>query len=108
MHSKHHSVIHASLIAAVASAILIVVLTVAGELVAPLKNFLKDAHHHHWIGKGIWAAGLFAVVALIVVVAGKPSDESKLSRSVNILSYTLIATTIILYLFFIWLSTVHH
>jgi len=97
------------LIGALLASVLILFLTVAGELYSPLKSLLKDLHYHHWVGKGIWAVILFVVVTASLYMATKDRSESlALNRSVNWLSYTLVFATVAMFLFFIYEYGVHH
>ena len=53
-----------------ASALLLAILVVAAELIAPFKNFLKATFTHHWIGKGV-------IITLAFIVFGFLLREKK-------------------------------
>lgn len=95
------------------SVMLIVVLTVVGELyiattaagkvVHPLKDMLASLHGHHWVGKGIWAVILFVVVSLLKYYSLRNTDASdKLTPYTEFLSMMLIIGTLVLFGFMIF------
>lgn len=53
-------------ISAMSSIILVVTLTIVGELYSPLKNWLKVTFYHHWIGKGVLSVLLFIFLGFIL------------------------------------------
>lgn len=89
---------------AIAVVLFVVSITILGELLPPLKNLLKDAHHHHWVGKGVWSAVVFAVVTLgsFSVLRGKSENTLVASKLILYLSHALIAGTVLLFLFFVY------
>lgn len=50
---KKSQYIYAFAISAGLAIITVAVLTIAGELHKPLKNWLADTFYHHWVGKGV-------------------------------------------------------
>lgn len=102
MDTKQTKLINAGIVGAIAAVIFIVLLTIAGDLYAPLKKLLKDAHHHHWVGKGIWAAILFAVAALGYGILVKAPHDETTPRLLKILSWVMVGGTFALILFFIY------
>lgn len=48
--------------ATMAVAVMVAVVTIGGELWAPLKDTLKMIFTHHWLGKGALAVVLFTLV----------------------------------------------
>lgn len=95
------------ILGAIAAALLIVILTIVGELYGPLKTLLKEQHHHHWIGKSIWASTLFAVVTLVSIPLLKKTSLSVTSRLLKVLAWTLVFSLIILLVFFIYEYSYH-
>lgn len=63
---KKSQYIYAFAISAGLAAITIAVLTIAGELHKPLKNWLADTFHHHWIGKGVISFVGFYILGYIL------------------------------------------
>lgn len=109
MSLKSNSFARASLVGALLASVLILFLTVTGELYSPLKNLLKDLHYHHWVGKGIWAVIIFIASTLVLHWTTKDRSESlSLVRSVNWLSYTLVLAAVVMFLFFIYEYVIHH
>ncbi|MFZ2252937.1 MAG: hypothetical protein WAW13_02035 [Minisyncoccia bacterium] len=93
------------------TSIFIVVITIAGELykvtgadgkmVNPIKDLLKALHGHHWVGKGVWAIGLFFITGFVFYFLMKPEDDNRgLGKFVMLLSWVLIVCTLALYGFF--------
>lgn len=68
--------IRASAWAAIGAIVLVVVLTIVGELHAPLKNFLKDTFSHHWLGKSILSVVVYLVVALALSFKKAPIESA--------------------------------
>lgn len=81
--------------ATLATAVVIVfitAITIAAELAPQLKDWLKDSFSHHWIGKGIIAAIMWPIIAVIPV---KKEVSQKLFMAI------LILATLIIILFYI-------
>ena len=69
----------AAALGSIAASIVVAVLTIGGEEWAPLKNALKSAFTHHWLGKSVVSAAVFGVMFLLT--AWKPSDVQKTTRA---------------------------
>jgi hypothetical protein len=101
------------LIGASAAVIFVVIITIAGELYKidgkqVIKEVLKAWHGHHWVGKGIWAAGIFLIASGISAVFNRRKIEEHLSAfSVSMLTFSLVLGTIILYGFFTFEYIIH-
>lgn len=100
--NKQAKIVNAGIVGAIAAVLLVVLLTIAGDLYAPLKKLLKDVHHHHWIGKGVWSAILFMVMALGYGVFSKAPQDEKTPRLLKTLSWVTALGTVVLILFFIY------
>ncbi|MEK7538220.1 MAG: hypothetical protein AAB552_00070 [Patescibacteria group bacterium] len=61
-------------------AVVLAVLTIVGELWAPLKNTLKSIFTHHWLGKSALSIIFFAVIFLIR--SNMHADMTKLPRKI--------------------------
>jgi len=72
--------------------IFIAAITIAAELYSPLKNWLKEIFSHHWIGKGIIAALLWTVIAVLPIKKQVPQ---------KIFTLILILSTLAIVLFYI-------
>lgn len=82
---------------AAASAWLLTVLVIAAELIEPLKNALKAAFTHHWIGKGV-------IITLAFIIFGYLLREknSLWSMPDNKLAwYSVLSSLSIIFLFFV-------
>ena len=80
-------------LAALAAVALVTVLTIAGELVPPLKAWMASTFYHHWIAKGVLAIAAFALVALF----GPQVPLEKLERAASPL---IIICTLAIFAFF--------
>ena len=90
-------------ISAMASIWLVALLTIVGEVFAPLKDALKAMSGHHWVSKSIIAMVLFVVLGIILGYTTESDNEnsgkfiwgvflSTLGSSVVILVYYIIHT----------------
>ena len=93
---------NACIVGAISAVIFIVVLTITADLYAPLKKLLKDAHYHHWVGKGIWATILFVVVVSGYYFIKKIDTGESTTRFMRSLAWTLIFGALTLFLFFVY------
>lgn len=118
---KKENLIRSSLIASTIATVFVVIITIAGELykvtdaagksINPIKEFLKALHGHHWVGKGVWAVGIFFIAWVVFYLLDKNNDEStepRLSCYAQILMCTLIIGTIALYGFFTYEFVIRH
>jgi len=103
---RRYCLVASSAIAAVCAIFFITLLTIGGELYTPLKNLLAEQHHHHWIGKGIWAVSLFVVVWLVTFFIIKPTPP-RLARLLWMVTLSSIVGTLLLYGFFVY-EFFHH
>ena len=69
----------AAALGSIAASVVVAVLTIGGEEWAPLKNALKSAFTHHWLGKSVISAAVFGVI--FILTAWKPSDVQKTTRA---------------------------
>jgi len=101
------------IIGAIMAIVFVVVITIAGELykitgadgkmVSPIKDLLKSLHGHHWVGKGIWAVGLFSVTTIATFLVNyKNQDERSLNLLIALLTTTLLVGTFTLLVFNIY------
>lgn len=97
------------LVGVITVSVFVTLVTIFGELVPPIKNWLKDAHYHHWVGKGIWAGILFVVAFIISYPLTKRLPQEKWLRFfINSTVVVLVAAPLILLLFFIYEFVIHH
>ena len=102
MNSHQSKLVNGIIIGAISAVIFITLLTIIGELFPPLKTLLKDAHHHHWVGKGIWATILFVIVASVYYFIKKIDTSDSTTRFMRALAWTLIFSALTLFLFFVY------
>lgn len=108
--SKMNNLIRSLALASIVSAIFVTLITILGELVSPVKSFLAEQHHHHWVGKGIWTVVLFAVISFVHYVAKmkRLTTTEQVSRSIMLLGHVLILSAVILFVFFLYEYAIHH
>ena len=80
-------------------AVLLAVLTIGGELWAPLKNTLKDIFTHHWLGKSALSIIFFAVIFLIR--SNMHADATRLPRKIYLAIWLSIFSAFAMTAFFI-------
>lgn len=85
----------------------IVSITIGGELFKPLKALLAEAHHHHWVGKGIWSGVTFVVTSAIYYIATRFPKEERTHTLIKWAGIVMLLGTIILLLFF-WYEFASH
>lgn len=86
---------------AIVSVVFITLLTVVADLYAPIKDLLKAAFTHHWVGKGILSVVLFFASLLVFYPLSKSDRETELSRLIRALAFTAYAGTFVLIAFFL-------
>ncbi|OGG76759.1 hypothetical protein A3B35_03030 [Candidatus Kaiserbacteria bacterium RIFCSPLOWO2_01_FULL_54_24] len=69
----------AAALGSIAASVVVAVVTIGGEEWAPLKDTLKNALTHHWLGKSVVSAAVFGVVFLLT--AWQPSDVQRTVRA---------------------------
>lgn len=84
--------------AAAITAVFIAAITIFGELYAPLKDWLKTAFSHHWIGKGVLSAALFVVLSIIFLF--KTRSDNSLLRSAKTAFWFSIASSLAILIFY--------
>lgn len=86
------------------AALFVMLVTISGELFAPLKNLLKEQHYHHWIGKGVWTMILFVLTSAIAygVTMKKQFHSDTVARFLTILSWIIVFSALALFAFFLY------
>lgn len=79
-------------LATIIAILFITVITISGELLPPIKDWLKQTLFHHWVGKGV--LGLL----LWVLIAPLPIKYKPTSRTVLLI---LIGSVSAIFLFYI-------
>ena len=83
-----------------ASSLLLAVLVIVTELSESFKNLLKSLFIHHWIGKAVLMILFFVIFSFLF----KREQEKEADKKVA--WYSVLASLIIIFLFFILLSFV--
>ena len=100
---NHYKLIRGATLGAIASIVTVTVITVAGELYAPLKDWLKSVFAHHWLGKSAISVIVFILFSLLGIVT-LSDDEEKTHRITALLFGSAVFCTLVLTIFFIYHS----
>lgn len=95
-------ILHSFVISAIITAIFIVVITIAAELIPSLKDFLKITFYHHWIGKGVAALGIFAIIGVLGLVLPLGKKDYWISFGMWLLAITAFIGSLAITGFFIY------
>lgn len=101
---KHDKYLKGFTTSAIVAVVLITVLTIAGELYKPLKDALKDAFMHHWIGKGVVSFVGFIVLGFILQAmhTALPSKEKLAKCLTSITAFCAVAIIAFFFYEFYW------
>ncbi len=104
MDDKKINFIKSIINSAIVTVVFIAVITIAADLFIPLKDWLKAAFTHHWIGKSILSLSIFIVLFFIFYFIPSKSTQTteKLDKSLNNLYWSSIVSSLIIFVFFIW------
>lgn len=94
MDNKKLKILYFAIIGAIIAIVFVAAITIFAELVLPIKDFLKNTFSHHWIGKGVVAAGIFVIITAFGLMLPTRINERKISFWL----WSLIALTIISFL----------
>jgi len=100
--TTHDHLIHSFVFGAIIAVIFIAVITIASELFHPIKDWLKEIFYHHWIGKGVLAAAIFAASALTRFFQEENIDGQMLGHNIFILFWIVIAASSSIFSFYIY------
>ena len=101
--NKKLKFVYSFVISASVTVVFIVASTIYSELSKPFKDFLKETFTHHWIGKGIIAIILFAVVGLLLdTLMTTKVNTDKLTVALKILSIVSILGFLAIAGFFVY------
>ncbi|MEK7568002.1 MAG: hypothetical protein AAB513_03735 [Patescibacteria group bacterium] len=81
------------------ASILVAVLTIGGELYAPLKDSLKSIFTHHWLGKSALAIIIFVLVFLVRFSA--KADMEKVRRALILATWCAVFSAVAMTTLFI-------
>ena len=79
-----------------ASSLLLAVIVIAAELIAPFKSLLASIFSHHWVGKAV-------IIPAVFILAGFYYDKNKLfgKKIEHIAWYSTLLSISVIFLFFI-------
>lgn len=87
---------------AIGAVIFITAITIAADLILPIKDWLKNVFSHHWVGKSISSLVLFALFFVISYFSPAKPDIEKLKKRLYALIWLSIISPVLIFLFFIW------
>lgn len=79
---------------AIASIIFTTVITIWGELHAPLKSWLAGTFSHHWLGKSILSVAVFIAIGFIAYFFQRVSETDENDRTANLIRLLTIITAV--------------
>ena len=78
--------------------ILITLMTILGELSAPLKSVFASIGSHHWVGKGIIALVAFVLFYFIFLgIKEKENDDKAIKETVGV----AVISAILIFIYFV-------
>ncbi len=92
--------IEAVYMATIITILLIVSMTVIGELYSPFKDFLEERFTHHWIGKGAISTAAFVLVIFLYAPKDTQTQKKLYWKPIKSLVTVFILSSIILIIFF--------
>jgi len=96
------TVARSGITALIAAMIFVTAITIVSDLYLPLKDWLKNTHGHHWVGKGIWTVILFLFFAVISYPLFKRNVCALSPRLVRLAGHFAIFASIAILLFFVY------
>ena len=87
---------------AVLAAVFVAAVTIAAELMPPLKTWLADTFTHHWIGKSVLAAAIYIGTSIIIFAVPSAGSQERARKSLAALfwfSWLAIAAIIVFFLY---------
>ena len=92
-----------ALLGATVSVVFVTVVTIVGDLYAPLKKFFADSLGHHWVGKSVWAVVIFALITIGTAYLNRnKAEDVDLSRYVKWLTRAVLAGVLLLVAFYLY------
>lgn len=92
----------AATVSGICTVVFVTLITVLADLAPALKNWLRDTFTHHWIGKGVLAAGLYVLIYLLVVKTARKLPEDGGVPLLRALSFAAIFGAAAIFGFFLW------
>ncbi len=104
--NKNIKITSAALISAALVAVFVVIITIYGELYAPLKDWLKVNFYHHWVGKSVLSVVLF--LALFISFIFKTPNEKFLNFSLKLAFWLAIISSAVILIFYLYEVSLAH
>ncbi len=102
MRIEKSTVVRTALSSLIVAMIFVTAITIVSDLVPSVKDWLKNTHGHHWVGKGIWTAFLFVFFSLVSYPLFKRNVCNLSPRVVRFAGHIAIAAAITMTLFFVY------
>ncbi len=97
--NKYLRFARAAALGSIVASVIVVILTIGGEEWKPLKDALKTAFTHHWLGKSVISIAVFGAVFLFT--AWKATDVQKTVRALWYAVGTAALSAAVMTLYFI-------
>lgn len=98
----HPKIVRAAIIGAISTLIFIVAITIMADLVPDIKDMLKNAFTHHWVGKSVLSVIFFILISMIAYFGITNPDDTTLPAMLRLLSCFAILGTMLIYGFFVY------
>lgn len=93
---------HALVIGALVTAIYVAGITIAADLVPPIKTWLASTYGHHWVGKGIWTVIVFVFFTLGSYATLKRGGNAASPRLIKATALISLLSSLVIIQFFIY------
>lgn len=88
------------ILGSIAAVVFVVVITIAAELAAPLKEWLKNTFYHHWVGKSLMSLIVFASASLLTLVIPYKASLAGANRLILVLVALVLLGSLAIFGFF--------
>lgn len=97
---KQIKLLHSLICAAGVTVFFIAGITISAELFPPIKDWLKTAFSHHWLGKGVLSLLLFTTVTIAGYFWNFTADARGMAKRTMLLFFVSSLSAIALLLFY--------
>lgn len=92
--------VYASALSAIANAFFVTGVTIAAELNAPFKDWLKSLSGHHWTSKSVTSVSLYLLLLIFFYLIFKKIDTKKVRGALFLAVLSAVAGSLLILGFF--------
>ncbi|MBI2591480.1 MAG: hypothetical protein HYW34_02290 [Candidatus Brennerbacteria bacterium] len=107
MPDKNLKIINSLIKSAALTAIFITAITIAGEIMPFIKDWLKSIFLHHWIGKGILSAVIFLGATALFAAIPNNAKEEKITANLGRLFWIVCLGFAVIFGFYVYETLKH-